>query len=97
LWLSACGVGQPLAEVDLERQQRDGPVAGSGPLRDRVGDGEVDQLAGGVLVGEVSFGLQGLAELPVERFDGVRIRYERRLDAAAPTDHRGSRLECPGW
>jgi hypothetical protein len=29
----------------------------------------------------VSFGLDRLAELPVERFDRVGIRYERRLDA----------------
>ncbi len=34
--MSACGVEDPVAEVDLEREQRDRPVPGSGPLRDRV-------------------------------------------------------------
>jgi hypothetical protein len=40
-------------------------------LRDGVGDGEVDQLAGGVLVGEVALGLERLAQLAVERLDRV--------------------------
>jgi hypothetical protein len=41
-----------------------------------VGEGQVDEFAGGLLVGEVSFGLQRLAQLAIERLDRVRIRYE---------------------
>jgi hypothetical protein len=36
-----------------------------------------------LLVGEVPAGLDALADLAVEAFDRVCIRYERRLDAAA--------------
>ena len=57
--------------MDLERQQRRGPVPASGPLRDGVDEREVDQLAGGVLVGEVALGLERLAQLAVERLDRV--------------------------
>lgn len=39
--------------MDLERQQRRGPASCSCPCRHRVGDGEVDQFAGCVFVGEV--------------------------------------------
>ena len=48
--------------MDLERQQRSGPVPAPGPLGRRVSDGEVDQLPGGVLVGEASLGLDRLAD-----------------------------------
>ena len=69
--MSACGVRDAVAEVDLERQQGHGPVARPGPRRDGVGEGEVDQFAGGVFVGEVALGLDRLAQLAVERFYGV--------------------------
>ncbi len=59
------------AEVDLECQQDCGPVAGLGPGGDGVGEREVDQLAGGVLVGEVALGLDRLAQLAGNRSRGL--------------------------
>ena len=64
--------------MDFEREQRCRPVPGPGPLRDGVLQGEVDELAGGVLVGEAALGLDRLAQLAVERLDRVCIRYERQ-------------------
>jgi hypothetical protein len=72
--------------VDFERQQRGRPVPGSRPLRDGVEDGEVEQLAGGVLGREMTLSFDSFAELAVERLDRVGIRYERRLDAAVSPD-----------
>jgi hypothetical protein len=40
-------------------------------LRHGVEEGEVDQLAGGVLVGEAAFDFDRLAQLAVERLDRV--------------------------
>jgi hypothetical protein len=48
--MSACSVGEPVAQVNLEREQRDGPVPSPGPRWDGVCECEVDLLAGGVLV-----------------------------------------------
>jgi hypothetical protein len=45
----SCGVGDAVAEVDLEREQRCGPAAGFRPLRDGMLQGEVDELACGIL------------------------------------------------
>ena len=42
--------------MDFEREQRCRPVPRSRPLRDGVLKGEVDELAGGVLVGEAALG-----------------------------------------
>ena len=76
--VSACSVWDPVAEVDLERQQRHGPVPRSRPLRGCVLQREVDELPGRVLVGEAALGLDRLAQLPVQCLYGVGIRYERR-------------------
>jgi hypothetical protein len=72
-------VGQPVAEVDLEPQQRCRPVARFGPRGHGVGDGEVDQLAGGLFVGEVALGLDRLAQLAVERLNRVRNKSKQEL------------------
>ena len=40
-------------------------------LASGVDDGEVDELGGGLFVGEVPAGLDRLADLAVQRFDGV--------------------------
>ena len=53
--------------------------------------GEVDELAGGVLGREAALGLDRLAQLAVERLDRVRRRYERRQMLPVPSD----RLEVP--
>jgi hypothetical protein len=60
--MSDCGVGEPVAEVDPEGRQRRAPVVGVPPLALRSGDGEVDQLGGGLFVGEVAAGLDRLAD-----------------------------------
>jgi hypothetical protein len=67
--------------VDLEREQGCRPVARSRPRRHGVDDGEIDQFLGGLLVGEVSFGFDRFAQLPVERLNGIRIRYDIRARA----------------
>jgi hypothetical protein len=53
-------------------------VVGLSPFLFGVGDREVDQFAGGLLGREVSSGFDRLADLPVQRFDRVRIRYDIR-------------------
>jgi hypothetical protein len=67
VWVSACGVRYPVAEVDLEREERDGPVSASCPLWDRVLQSELDELAGGVRVGEAA--LERDASLPARVAD----------------------------
>ena len=42
---------------------------------DGVCDREIDELASGLFVGEVAFGLDRFAQLAVERFDRVGGRY----------------------
>jgi hypothetical protein len=63
--------------VDLERDERSVPVVGLSPGLLGVDDREVDEFAGGVFVGEVAAGFDRFADLAVERFDRVGIRYER--------------------
>jgi hypothetical protein len=46
-----------------------------------VSDGEIEDLQHGVIGGEVPSGLGDLAQLVVDRFDGIGIRYET-VDAA---------------
>ena len=89
-------VGQPVSELDLEREERFRPPAGSGPLWDSVLDREVDQLAGGVFAGEAAFGLDRFAQLAVERLDGVGIRYERRQMSSLPPTGRLQLLSASG-
>jgi hypothetical protein len=57
--MSDC-VGDAVAEVDLEGGQRAVSVVGAAPLGLRCGDGEVDQLAGGVFGRELAAGLDDL-------------------------------------
>jgi transposase len=54
---------------EVERGECRGPVVGSAPALLGVLDGEVDELAGGLLGREVSSGLDRLAHLAVERLD----------------------------
>jgi len=54
-------VWEPVSEVDLECEHYLCPAAGPGPLRDRVLNCEIDQLAGRVLSGKVALGLDGLS------------------------------------
>ena len=65
-------LGQAVAEVDLEREQGCPPVPRSCPRRHGVGDREVDQFPGGLLVGKVSFCLGRLPQLSVQGFDRLR-------------------------
>jgi hypothetical protein len=64
--------------VDAKSGQGAVPVVGVSPLGLGAGDGQVEQLAGGVFVGEAAAGLDDFADLAVERLDRVGIRYERR-------------------
>jgi hypothetical protein len=75
--LGQVSVGQSVSEVDLEASKCGGPVVGGPPFRFGPLNGEVDELGGGLLVGEVAAGLDRLAQLPVEGLDRVRNRYER--------------------
>ena len=63
MWVSVFSVRDAVTEVDLEPEQRRRPVPGSGSCRDGVVHGEVHELAGGVLVGEVALGLDRFAHL----------------------------------
>src|SRR5215217_9292033 len=64
-------VGQSVSEVDLEASEGAGPVVGLFPRSFGSQDGEVDQLGGGLFVGEVAAGLDRLADLAVEVLDAV--------------------------
>ena len=79
--------------MDLERQERCRPIPGSGPLRDRVGDGEVDELSGGLLVGEVSFGLDRFPQLPVQGLNRIR-RVDHATDFGGKGEKRDHVLPC---
>src|SRR5688500_7648674 len=87
--MSDCGVGELVAEVDAEGGQRRAPVVGVAPLALGAGDGQEQQLAGGVLVGEAAAGLDVLADLAVQGFDRVGNRYERRQMLPVPSDRLG--------
>jgi len=67
------GVGQAVAEVDAKRGQRAAPVVGVAPLALGAGDGQVEQLAGGVLGREAAARLDCLSDLAVERLYGVGV------------------------
>src|SRR4051812_43350968 len=64
-------VGESVSEVDLEGSEGVWPAVGSLPGRLGSHDREVDELGGGLLVGEVSAGLDRLADLAVEVLDAV--------------------------
>src|SRR3954462_6972407 len=64
-------VGESVSEVDLEAAEGAGPVVGAAPLALGALDGEVDELGGGLFVGEVPAGLDALADLAVEVLDAV--------------------------
>src|SRR4051794_39603605 len=95
-------VGESVSEVDLEGSEGVGPAVGALPGRLGLEDGEVDELGGGLFVGEVPAGLDRLADLAVEVLDAVggvhhapqvgRQRQKRRqvLPAFTPGvgDHR---------
>jgi hypothetical protein len=63
--------------VDLEGDEGLAPVVGLSPAALGVDDREIDEFAGGVFGGEVAGGLDRFADLAVQRFDAVGIRYER--------------------
>jgi hypothetical protein len=69
-------VGDPVSKVDLERGESACPGAHGSPFGLGVFDREVDELGGGLLIGEVSAGLDRLADLAVHRLDRVGIQYE---------------------
>jgi hypothetical protein len=95
-------VGQSVCEVDLECCECGCLGTGGPPFRFGSFDGEVDELGGGLFVGEVAAGLDRLADLAVHGLDRVgRVdnaaqlvgqREERRdvLPVAPPAlgDHR---------
>ena len=54
------------------------------PVALGAGDGEVEQLSGGVLAGEAAAGFDDLSDLAVERLDRVGIRYERQQMLVRP-------------
>ena len=64
-------VGDSVGEVDLQCADGGGPVVGVLPGALGLGDGEVDQLGRGLLVGEAAAGLDRLADLAVEVLDAV--------------------------
>ncbi len=68
--------GESVFEVDLEGGACCCPGALGAPSAFGLLDGEVDELAGGLLVGEVTAGLDRFADLAVERLDRVGIPYE---------------------
>src|SRR4051794_35734800 len=64
-------VGESVSEVDLEGSEGVWPAVGSLPGRLGSHDREVDELGGGLLVGEVSAGLDRLADLAGGGFGAV--------------------------
>jgi len=62
--------------VDLEGGAGGCPGAVALPLGVGLDEGEVDELGGGLFVGEVSARLDRLADLAVQAFDRVGIPYE---------------------
>src|SRR5215212_10543238 len=64
-------VGESVSEVDFEGSQGVGPAVGAFPGGLGLEDGEVDELGGGLFVGEVPAGLDRLADLAVEVLDAV--------------------------
>jgi hypothetical protein len=62
MWWSAW---ESVSEVDLERGAGRGPGAVASPFGVGLDDGEVDELGGGLFVGEVAAGLDRFADLAV--------------------------------
>src|SRR4051812_50111613 len=73
MWWSAW---ESVSEVDLEGGAGCGPGAVALPFGVGLDDREVDELGGGLFVGEVAAGLDRLADLAVEARDRVGIPYE---------------------
>jgi hypothetical protein len=93
--------------VDLEVSQRSGPLVGLLPFAFGALDGEVDELGGGLFVGDVAAGLDALADLAAEVLDAVGSAQRRPLrsscvwlwshavivrTASSASDRRGSCL-----
>src|SRR5215203_1641214 len=70
-WSWSASAGESVSEVDLEGCAWCCPGAVALPLGVGSDQREVDQLGGGLFVGEVSAGLDGLADLAVQALDGV--------------------------
>src|ERR671932_1796904 len=64
--------GEAVSEVDLRGGAGRGPGAVALPFGVGAHDREVDELGGGLFVGEVSAGLDRLADLAVQALDRVR-------------------------
>src|SRR5215208_4845551 len=64
-------VGESVSEVNLQRGEAGRPGANRAPLGFGAFDREVDELGGGLFVGEVSAGLDRLADLAVHGLDRV--------------------------
>jgi hypothetical protein len=62
---------ESVSEVDLEGGAGRGPGAVASPFGVGFGDREVDELGGGLFVGEVPAGLDRLADLAVQALDRV--------------------------
>src|SRR5579859_7006120 len=69
--VGCCLVGDSVSEVDLERPEGGCPVHHSFPFDFGSHEREVDELGRGLLVGEVTAGLDRFADLAVEAFDRV--------------------------
>jgi hypothetical protein len=54
-------VGESVSEVDFEAAERSRPVVGLAPFALGALDGKVDELGGGLFVGEVAAGFDRLA------------------------------------
>src|SRR4051812_25537890 len=68
MWWSAW---ESVSEVDLEGGAGRGPGAVASPFGVGLDDREVDELGGGLFVGEVAAGLDRLADLAVQALDRV--------------------------
>src|SRR3954454_745353 len=86
MWWSAW---ESVSEVDLEGGAGRGPCAVALPLGVGAHDREVDELGGGLLVGEVPTGLDRFADLAVQALDRVgRVdRAPQLVGQAEERDH----------
>src|SRR3954447_23862995 len=88
MWWSAW---ESVSEVDLEGGAGRGPGAVALPLGVGAHDCEVDELGGGLLVGEVSAGLDRLADLAVQALDRVG-GVDRAAELVGQREERGDVL-----